>query len=115
MRRPAWHNHQTKKHPAVTKPEKTMAQTLYDKLWNSHGIHTEGDGTSILYIDRHLLHDVTRPQSFGGLKLSQRPVWRISANLALSDHNVPTTDRSHGIADPISRLQVDTLDDKCDA
>src|ERR1700735_5067292 len=92
-----------------------MSQTLYDKLWNSHVIHTEDDGTSILYIDRHLLHEVTSPQAFEGLKLAERPVWRISANLAVSDHNVPTTDRSHGIADPISKLQVDTLDDNCDA
>jgi 3-isopropylmalate/(R)-2-methylmalate dehydratase large subunit len=92
-----------------------MAQTLYDKLWNSHVIHTEEDGTSILYIDRHLLHEVTSPQAFEGLKLAERPVWRISANLAVSDHNVPTTDRSHGIADPISKLQVDTLDNNCDA
>src|SRR5580698_274612 len=92
-----------------------MSQTLYDKLWNSHVIHTEEDGTSILYIDRHLLHEVTSPQAFDGLKLAKRPVWRISANLAVSDHNVPTTDRSHGIADPISKLQVDTLDDNCDA
>ena len=71
-----------------------MAQTLYDKLWNSHVIHTEEDGTTILYIDRHLLHEVTSPQAFEGLKLAERPVWRISANLAVSDHNVPTTDRS---------------------
>src|SRR6202167_338726 len=92
-----------------------MAQTLYDKLWNSHVIHTEEDGTSILYIDRHLLHEVTSPQAFEGLKLAQRPVWRISANLAVSDHNVPTTDRSHGIADPVSKLQVDTLDTNCDS
>jgi 3-isopropylmalate/(R)-2-methylmalate dehydratase large subunit len=92
-----------------------MAKTLYDKLWDSHVIHTEDDGTAVLYIDRHLLHEVTSPQAFEGLRLTQRPVWRISANLAVSDHNVPTTDRSHGIADPISRLQVDTLDDNCDA
>ena len=92
-----------------------MSQTLYDKLWNSHVIHTEEDGTSILYIDRHLLHEVTSPQAFEGLKLAERPVWRISANLAVSDHNVPTTDRSHGIADPISKLQVDTLDANCDS
>ena len=92
-----------------------MAQTLYDKLWNTHVIHTEEDGTTILYIDRHLLHEVTSPQAFEGLKLAQRPVWRISANLAVSDHNVPTTDRSHGIADPVSKLQVDTLDSNCDS
>src|SRR6202022_1487857 len=115
MRRPAWHNHQTKKHPAVTKPEKTMAQTLYDKLWNSHVIHTEEDGTSILYIDRHLLHEVTSPQAFEGLKLGERPVWRISANLAVSDHNGPAPSRGRGIADPVSKLQVDTLDANCDS
>lgn len=92
-----------------------MAQTLYDKLWNSHVVHTEEDGTALLYIDRQLLHEVTSPQAFEGLKLAQRPVWRISANLAVSDHNVPTTDRSHGIADPVSKLQVDTLDANCDA
>ncbi|WP_256870241.1 aconitase family protein, partial [Burkholderia cenocepacia] len=92
-----------------------MAQTLYDKLWNTHVVHTEEDGTTLLYIDRQLLHEVTSPQAFEGLKMAQRPVWRISANLAVSDHNVPTTDRSHGIADPVSKLQVDTLDANCDA
>src|SRR6516225_1470920 len=92
-----------------------MAKTLYDKLWDDHVVHTEDDGTTVLYIDRQLLHEVTSPQAFEGLKLAQRPVWRISANLAVSDHNVPTTDRSHGIADPVSKLQVDTLDTNCDA
>ncbi|MDU0810706.1 MAG: 3-isopropylmalate dehydratase large subunit [Burkholderia sp.] len=90
-----------------------MAQTLYDKLWNTHVIHTEKDGTTLLYIDRHLLHEVTSPQAFEGLKIANRPVWRISANLAVSDHNVPTTNRSEGIIDPISKLQVDTLDINC--
>ncbi|AJW46343.1 3-isopropylmalate dehydratase large subunit [Ralstonia mannitolilytica] len=92
-----------------------MAKTLYDKLWDDHVVHTEEDGTTVLYIDRQLLHEVTSPQAFEGLKLADRPVWRISANLAVSDHNVPTTDRSHGIADPVSKLQVDTLDANCDA
>jgi len=92
-----------------------MAKTLYDKLWDDHVVHTEEDGTTVLYIDRQLLHEVTSPQAFEGLKLAQRPVWRISANLAVSDHNVPTTDRSHGIADPVSKLQVDTLDANCDS
>jgi 3-isopropylmalate/(R)-2-methylmalate dehydratase large subunit len=87
-----------------------MAQTLYDKLWNSHVVHSEDDGTAILYIDRHLLHEVTSPQAFDGLKLAGRKPWRVSANLAVADHNVPTTDRVNGIADPISRLQVETLD-----
>src|SRR6184192_4184927 len=91
-----------------------MGRTLYDKLWDEHVVHTEDDGTAVLYIDRHLVHEVTSPQAFEGLKLAERPVWRISANLAVSDHNVPTTDRSHGIADPVSRLQVDTLDANCD-
>ncbi|MCS6765559.1 MAG: 3-isopropylmalate dehydratase large subunit [Candidatus Protistobacter heckmanni] len=91
-----------------------MAQTLYDKLWQEHVVHTEEDGTATLYIDRHLLHEVTSPQAFEGLKLASRPVWRISANLAVSDHNVPTTDRKAGIADAVSRLQVDTLDKNCD-
>ncbi|MDU0810035.1 MAG: 3-isopropylmalate dehydratase large subunit [Burkholderia sp.] len=91
-----------------------MAQTLYDKLWNTHVVHTEKDGTTLLYIDRQLLHEVTSPQAFEGLKIANRPVWRISANLAVSDHNVPTTNRSGGIIDPISKLQVDTLDMNCD-
>ena len=92
----------------------TPARTLYDKLWDEHVVHTEDDGTTVLYIDRHLVHEVTSPQAFEGLDLAGRKVWRLSANLAVSDHNVPTTDRSQGIADPISRLQVDTLDLNCD-
>ncbi|GAB4568612.1 MAG: 3-isopropylmalate dehydratase large subunit [Rhizobacter sp.] len=91
-----------------------MGRTLYDKIWDEHVIHTEEDGTAVLYIDRHLVHEVTSPQAFEGLDLAGRKVWRLSANLAVSDHNVPTTDRSHGIADPISKLQVDTLDKNCD-
>jgi 3-isopropylmalate/(R)-2-methylmalate dehydratase large subunit len=91
-----------------------MARTLYDKIWDEHVVHTEDDGTAVLYIDRHLVHEVTSPQAFEGLDLARRKVWRLSANLAVSDHNVPTTDRSHGIKDPVSRLQVDTLDANCD-
>jgi 3-isopropylmalate/(R)-2-methylmalate dehydratase large subunit len=91
-----------------------MARTLYDKIWDDHVVHSEDDGTAVLYIDRHLVHEVTSPQAFEGLELAGRKVWRLSANLAVSDHNVPTTDRSHGIADPVSRLQVDTLDANCD-
>ena len=91
-----------------------MARTLYDKLWDDHVVYAEEDGTSVLYIDRHLLHEVTSPQAFEGLSLAKRPLWRNSANLAVSDHNVPTTDRSEGITDPISKLQVDTLDTNCD-
>ena len=90
------------------------SRTLYDKLWDEHVVHTEPDGTALLYIDRHLVHEVTSPQAFEGLDLAGRRVWRLSANLAVSDHNVPTTDRSQGIADPVSRLQVDTLDANCD-
>ncbi len=91
-----------------------MPRTLYDKIWDEHVVHTEEDGTTVLYIDRHLVHEVTSPQAFDGLELAGRKVWRVSANLAVSDHNVPTTDRSRGIADPVSKLQVDTLDANCD-
>ncbi|MFL9878047.1 3-isopropylmalate dehydratase large subunit [Herbaspirillum rhizosphaerae] len=87
-----------------------MLKTLYDKLWESHVVHAEQDGTAILYIDRHLLHEVTSPQAFEGLKLAGRQPWRNAANLVVADHNVPTTNRANGIADPISRLQVETLD-----
>jgi len=86
------------------------ARTLYDKLWDAHVVHQEEDGTCLVYIDRHLVHEVTSPQAFDGLKLAGRKPWRISANLAVVDHNVPTTDRRAGIADPIARLQVETLD-----
>src|SRR5258705_10923734 len=91
-----------------------MPRTLYDKIWDDHVVHSEDDGTAVLYIDRPLVHEVTSPQAFEGLELAGRKIWRLSANLAVSDHNVPTTDRSHGIADPVSRLQVDTLDANCD-
>ena len=91
-----------------------MHRTLYDKIWDEHVVHTEDDGTSVLYIDRHLVHEVTSPQAFEGLEVARRKVWRLSANLAVSDHNVPTTDRIHGIVDPVSRLQIDTLDANCD-
>lgn len=87
-----------------------MAKTLYDKLWESHVVHTAEDGTTILYIDRHLVHEVTSPQAFEGLKLAGRAPWRNAANLVVADHNVPTTNREGGIADPVSRLQVETLD-----
>ncbi len=91
------------------------AQTLYDKLWNAHVVRQEADGTALIYIDRHLVHEVTSPQAFEGLKLAGRRVWRTDSILAVADHNVPTTDRAQGIADPISRLQVDTLDQNCEA
>jgi 3-isopropylmalate/(R)-2-methylmalate dehydratase large subunit len=87
-----------------------MLKTLYDKLWDSHVVRADADGTTVLYIDRHLVHEVTSPQAFEGLRVAKRPLWRTSANLAVADHNVPTTDRSQGIADPTSRLQVETLD-----
>ncbi|WP_019939413.1 3-isopropylmalate dehydratase large subunit [Bordetella sp. FB-8] len=90
-----------------------MAQTLYDKLWQSHVVHQESDGTCLLYIDRHLLHEVTSPQAFEGLTIAGRKAWRTGANLAVADHNVPTVNRARGIDDPISKLQVDTLDDNC--
>ncbi len=89
------------------------AKTLYDKLWESHVVREEADGTALLYIDRHLVHEVTSPQAFEGLRLAGRSVWRVDANLATADHNVPTTDRSRGIADPVSRIQVETLDQNC--
>ena len=91
-----------------------MNRTLYDKLWDAHVVHQENDGTAILYIDRHLLHEVTSPQAFEGLQLAKRKPWRVSANLAVADHNVPTENRAGGIADPISKLQVDTLDQNCE-
>jgi 3-isopropylmalate/(R)-2-methylmalate dehydratase large subunit len=88
-------------------------RTLYDKLWDSHTVHAEQDGTTLLYIDRHLVHEVTSPQAFEGMKLAGRKPWRVSANLAVADHNVPTVGRAGGIADPVSRLQVETLDRNC--
>ena len=90
------------------------ARTVYDKLWDAHVVRTDpSDGTALLYIDRHLVHEVTSPQAFEGLRLAGRTVWRQSANLAVPDHNVPTTDRASGISDPVSKLQVDTLDSNC--
>lgn len=94
-----------------------MKKTLYDKLWESHVVHAESDkpdGMVILYIDRHLVHEVTSPQAFEGLKLAGRKPWRVNSILAVADHNVPTTDRSRGIKDPTSRLQVETLDQNCE-
>ncbi len=91
-----------------------MAKTLYDKLFDSHVIEEASDGTCLLYIDRHLVHEVTSPQAFEGLELANRKPWRVSSILAVADHNVPTTDRMAGIEDPISRLQVDTLVKNCE-
>lgn len=89
-----------------------QAQSLYEKLWRSHVVRQEPDGTVLLYIDRHLVHEVTSPQAFEGLKLNQRPLWRVRSILATADHNTPTTSQKV-IADPVSRLQVDTLDQNC--
>ena len=93
-----------------------MSYTLYDKLWNQHEVTQRADNTYLLYIDRHLIHEVTSPQAFEGLKIAGRKPWRISANIATPDHNVPTTDRSkglEGIYDEVAKLQVVTLDDNC--
>ncbi|MCP5276828.1 MAG: 3-isopropylmalate dehydratase large subunit [Thiobacillus sp.] len=89
------------------------ARTLYDKLWDDHVVHVEPDGTALIYIDRHLVHEVTSPQAFEGLRMHGRKLWRIHSVLATPDHNVPTTDRQAGITDPISRTQVETLDANC--
>ncbi len=90
-------------------------RTLYDKLFDAHVVRDNGDGTVLLYIDRQLVHEVTSPQAFEGLRLAGRRPWRSDANLAVADHNVPTTDRAAGIADPVSRLQVETLDRNCES
>ena len=85
-------------------------QTLYEKLWSSHVVHQEADGTALIYIDRHLVHEVTSPQAFEGLKLAGRKPWRISSIVATADHNTPTDHWEEGIKDPVSRQQVETLD-----
>ena len=90
-----------------------IAKTLYDKLWQQHLIRSDDGGTSLIYIDRQLVHEVTSPQAFEGLRLANRKPYRIDSILATPDHNVPTTNRSQGISDPISRLQVDTLGQNC--
>ncbi|WP_445001046.1 3-isopropylmalate dehydratase large subunit [Halomonas mongoliensis] len=93
-------------------------QTLYDKLWSQHLVKERDDGTALIYIDRHMLHEVTSPQAFEGLRLAGRKPWRLDANLATTDHNVPTTleeraQGNKGIKDPVSLIQVQTLDDNC--
>lgn len=88
-------------------------KTLYDKLWDSHLVHTDDNGVSLIYIDRHLIHEVTSPQAFEGLRLTGRKLWRIDTNIAVPDHNIPTINRDKGITDPISKLQVDTLSENC--
>ncbi|MBL79215.1 MAG: 3-isopropylmalate dehydratase large subunit [Nitrosomonadaceae bacterium] len=89
-------------------------QTLYDKLWENHVVHNGQGGTALIYIDRHLVHEVTSPQAFESLRLAGRKIWREDSILAVADHNVPTTNRTNGISDPISRLQVETLDRNCE-
>ena len=89
-------------------------KTLYDKIWDLHQVHGDDDASSLLYIDRHLVHEVTSPQAFEGLEIAQRPLWRKRSILAVPDHNVPTTGLEHGITDPVARLQVDTLNANCD-
>lgn len=89
-------------------------KTLYDKLWEAHLVKQREDGTALIYIDRQLLHEVTSPQAFEGLRMAGRKPWRLDANIATPDHNVPTTDRSGPIEDEVSRIQVQTLDDNCD-
>ncbi len=88
-------------------------RTLYDKLWDRHVVHTDESGTALLYIDRHLVHEVTSPQAFDGLRMHHRQPWRLNSIVAVADHNVPTIDRDKGIADPTSRTQVETLDKNC--
>ena len=90
-----------------------MSLTLYDKIWNEHLVHQQEDGTSLLFVDRHLIHEVTSPQAFEGLRNSKRKVRQPKLTLAVVDHNIPTTDRSKGIDDKDSRIQVETLDKNC--
>ena len=90
-----------------------MPQTIYDKIWNEHLVHQQEDGTSLLFVDRHLIHEVTSPQAFEGLRNSNRKVRQPKLALAVADHNVPTTDRTKGISDQESKIQVDTLDTNC--
>jgi 3-isopropylmalate/(R)-2-methylmalate dehydratase large subunit len=87
-----------------------VARTLYDKLWDDHVVHQDADGTALIYIDRHLVHEVTSPQAYEGLKLAKRKPWRVSSIVATADHNTPTRNWDKGITDPVSRLQVETLD-----
>ena len=90
-----------------------MPKTLYDKIWEDHLVHHQSDGTSLLYVDRHLIHEVTSPQAFEGLRIQKRKVRKPEFTLAVADHNVPTTDRSKGISDKESKIQVDTLRANC--
>ena len=90
-----------------------MPLTLYDKIWNEHIVHQQNDGTTLLYVDRHLIHEVTSPQAFEGLRISKRKVRKPNLTLAVADHNVPTTDRTKGIDDIESKIQVETLENNC--
>ena len=90
-----------------------MPKTLYDKIWDDHLVHQDTDGTALLYVDRHLVHEVTSPQAFEGLRAQGRKVRKPNLTLAVPDHNVPTTDRSKGISDKQSKIQVDTLRNNC--
>ena len=90
-----------------------MSTTLYDKIWNDHLVDQQEDGTALLFVDRHLVHEVTSPQAFEGLRNSNRKVRHPNLTLAVADHNVPTTDRTKGISDQDSKIQVDTLEDNC--
>ena len=90
-----------------------MSKTLYDKIWDDHLVHEDNDGTALLYVDRHLVHEVTSPQAFEGLRIQGRKVRKPKLTLAVPDHNVPTTDRSKGISDKQSKIQVDTLRNNC--
>ena len=92
----------------------TKARTLFEKIWNDHVINVDKSGTCLIYIDRHLVHEVTSPQAFEGLRLAGRPVRRTDATLAVMDHNVPTTDRSVPIEEENSRIQVETLRENCE-
>jgi len=90
-----------------------MGKSLFDKVWDQHVVKSNQDGSTLLYIDRHLVHEVTSPQAFEGLRLTDRKLWKASAAVATPDHNVPTTDRARGISDPVSRAQVEALDNNC--
>ena len=99
---------------ARSRPRRRLAppkpRTLFDKIWDSHVVHRQDDGTCVIYIDRHLVHEVTSPQAFEGLRMAGRTVRRPDATVAVADHNMPTTDRAQGIADEESRIQVETLE-----
>jgi 3-isopropylmalate/(R)-2-methylmalate dehydratase large subunit len=100
--------------PPRLQPKENFMQTLYDKIWQQHVVHEKNDGTAIIYIDRHLIHEVTSPQAFEGIEMACRTVRRKDSIMAVCDHNVPTMNRSHGIADEEARMQVATLQQNCD-